>query len=355
VSVASWDSNQGKGLDDLIVQSGAAAWSTAYAAALPLSQWQILQRLERRLTYPAKLRLNVGDLSQLDRTQLPTEGLVALCSPKGTGKTKLIAALVADQSCVLSLTHRIALGRNLCARTGLTYRGDLDKVNGQYINAAGYTLRIGSCVDGLLSLDPQHFVGCDLVLDEAVQLVRHLLTSSTCARDGKRPALLSRFRALVQHAKRVIVADADLDNATLHYLRSLRGAAAPVFLVRNDFEPEPYACRWLTAPDRTAVTGVLLSELAALPAGKVLFVATDSKALSKALHRLITQQQPERRVLLLNSETTGVSVSVSFCKRRMSCWRGATMTSFFVHPLSRRVFRSSVGASSRRSTACLRE
>jgi hypothetical protein len=178
VSVASWDSNQGKGLDDLIVQSGAAAWSTAYAAALPLSQWQILQRLERRLTDPAKLRLNVGDLSQLDRTQLPTEGLVALCSPKGTGKTKLIAALVADQSCVLSLTHRIALGRNLCARTGLTYRGDLDKVNGQYINAAGYTLRIGSCVDGLLSLDPQHFVGCDLVLDEAVQLVRHLLTSS---------------------------------------------------------------------------------------------------------------------------------------------------------------------------------
>jgi hypothetical protein len=37
----------------------------------------------------------------------------------------------------------------------------------------------------------------------------------------------------------------------------------------------------------------------------VLFVATDSKALSKALHRLVTQQQPERRVLLLNSETTG--------------------------------------------------
>jgi hypothetical protein len=104
------------------------------------------------------------------------------------------------------------------------------------------------------------------VLDEAVQLVRHLLTSATCARDGKRPALLARFRALVQHAKRVIVADADLDNATLHYLRSLRGERT-VFLVRNDFEPEPYACRWLAAPDRTAVTGALLSELAALPSG----------------------------------------------------------------------------------------
>lgn len=305
VQVASWDHTQGKGLDDLLVQSGVEAWETAYAAALPLSQWQIWQRLARRLTDPVKLRLKLGDLSRLDHTVLPTEGLVALCSPKGTGKTKLIAALVADQECVLSLTHRIALGRNLCTRTGLYYRGDLDKVNGQYIHASGYTRRLGSCVDGLLSLDPNHFVGCDLVLDEAVQLVRHLLTSTTCARDGKRPALLARFRALVQNAKRVILADADLDNATLHYLQSLRGASAPVFLVRNDFEPEPYACRWLVAPDRTALTGDLLSELSQLPPGQVLFVATDSKALSKALHRLIMQQQPERRVLLLNSETTG--------------------------------------------------
>jgi len=305
VVIARWDTQQGKGLDDLIVNAGAAAWETAYADALPLSQWQILQRLEQRLTYPIHLRVKLGDLSQLDPTPLPTEGMVAFCSPKGTGKTKLIAALLTNQERVLSLTHRIALGRNLCTRTGLYYRGDLDKVKGQYMHAAGYTLRIGSCVDGLLSLDPNHFAGGDLVLDEAVQLVRHLLTSSTCARDGKRPALLARFRALVKNAKRVLVADADLDNATLHYLRDLRGDKASVFLVKNDFEPQPYACRFLAAPDRTAITGDLLTAVAQLPVGKVLFVATDSKATSKALHRLILQQFPDKRVLLLNSETTG--------------------------------------------------
>ena len=305
VTIARWDAQQGKGLDDLIVHAGASAWATAYAEALPLSQWQILQRLEQQLTYPIDLRVKLGDLSQLDPAQLPAEGIVALCSPKGTGKTKLIAALLDQQERVLSLTHRIALGRNLCTRTGLYYRGDLDKVKGQYIHASGYTLRIGSCVDGLLSLDPNHFAGGDLVLDEAVQLVRHLLTSATCARDGKRPALLARFRALVKNAKRVLLADADLDNATLHYLQSLRGDKAPIFLVKNDFEPAPYACRFLAAPDRTAITGELLAAIAHLPPGKVLFVATDSKATSKALHRLITQQYPDKRVLLLNSETTG--------------------------------------------------
>ena len=85
----------------------------------------------------------------------------------------------------------------------------------------------------------------------------------------------------------------------------MRGDKAPVFLVKNDFEPEPYDCRFLAAPDRTAITGELLAAIAPLPPGKVLFVATDSKATSKALHRLITQQYPEQRVLLLNSETTG--------------------------------------------------
>ena len=306
VQIASWDAQNGlcKGLDDLIVNAGVSAWETAYNDALPFSQWQIQQRLERRLTIPASMKVKVADLSKLDLMQLPETGILALCSPKGTGKTKLLAALVAALVRVLSLTHRISLGRNLCTRTGLTYRGDLDRVQGHYINDSGYTLRIGSCVDGLLSLDPNEFVGCDLLLDEAVALVRHLLTSATCARDGKRPALLARFRALVQGAKRVILADADLDNATIQYIQNLRDGAS-IFLVRNQFEPAPYPCRFLAAPDRTAIISELLAAIAQLPAGKVLFVPTDSKATSKSLHRLITQQFPEKRVLLLNSETTG--------------------------------------------------
>jgi hypothetical protein len=305
VLVASWDSQQGKGLDDLIVNAGASAWETAHNNALPLSQWQIWQGLERRLTMPANLTVKVADLSKLDLAQLPDTGILAFCSPKGTGKTKLMAALVEYHDRVLSLTHRISLGRNLCTRTGLTYRGDLDKVKGRYINDSGYTLRIGSCVDGLLSIDPNQFVGCDLLLDEAGSLVRHLLTSATCARDGKRPALLARFRTLVQGAKRIILADADLDNATLRYLQDLRGDRAPIFLVKNAFEPAPYPCRFLAAPDRTAIISALLAEIETLPAGKALFVCTDSKGLSKSLHRLIAQQYPEKRLLLLNSETTG--------------------------------------------------
>lgn len=305
VSVATWKVGQGKGVDDLIVQSGAAGWQTAYAQALPLQHWMIWQRLEKRLTYPAAVKVTTADLSTLVFENLPERGILAIESGKGTGKTKQIHALVEASEKAIAGGHRIALMRNLSARLGLDYKGDLDKVNGEFINRAGYTLRVGLCVDSLLSIDPGKFSDCDLILDEVVQVIRHLLTSSTCARDGKRPALLSRLRQLLQVARRVIVADADLDNATLHYLKELRGDNTPIFLIRNDYPSPGYPVRFIQSPDRTVVTADLLTEVQVLPTGKVLFIATDSKGISKAIARVIAKEVPEKRVLLINSETSG--------------------------------------------------
>jgi len=40
--------------------------------------------------------------------------------------------LTAETVRVLAITHRVALGRNLCSRLDLDYRGDIDKVKGEY-------------------------------------------------------------------------------------------------------------------------------------------------------------------------------------------------------------------------------
>ncbi len=305
VRVATWNATQGKGVDDLIVHSGADHWETAYTQALPLQHWLLWQRLENRLTYPAAVQVTTADLATLVLADLPNSGIIAIASAKGTGKTKHIHTLVQDTAKAIAGGHRIALMRNLSARLGLDYKGDLDKVKGEFINGASYTLRVGLCVDSLLSIDPSKFSDCDLVLDEVVQVLRHLLTSATCARDGKRPALLARFRELLRVARRVIIADADLDNATLHYLKDLRGDDAPIFLIRNAYQAAGYPVRFIQAPDRTVITGELLADIQALPAGKVLFVATDSKGTSKAIARLIAKAAPDKRVLLVNSETSG--------------------------------------------------
>jgi hypothetical protein len=312
VAIAQWNGKDGKGVDDLIVKGGAEAWERAHAQALPLNHWRIWQQLAQQLTWTPAIRLQTADLSTLELQQLPAEGLIALCSPKGTGKTKWIAHQVDGQPKVLSAGHRRSLQRSLSERLKLDYIGNLDKANGEFIAGSAYTLRVSFVVDSLLAIDPEKFRGCDLVIDEVVQVIRHLLTSSTCAKDGKRPALLARLRQLIQVARRVIVADADLDNATLHYLKDLRGDDQPVFLIRNDYQPQGYQVRLIDCPDRTAITSELLEDITALESGKVLFVATDSKATSKALARTIEQQFSHLRVLLINSETAGGELERSF-------------------------------------------
>ncbi|MBD2023743.1 plasmid replication protein, CyRepA1 family [Leptolyngbya sp. FACHB-711] len=263
-----------------------------------------------------KVEADRGFQTNSPREQNPqpvaSEGMIALCSPKGTGKTKWIAGQVEGIDKVLSAGHRRSLQRSLSQRLKLDYIGDLDKANGKFISGSAYTLRVSFVVDSLLAIDPDKFKGCDLVIDEVVQVIRHLLTSSTCAKDGKRPALLARFRQLIRVARRVIVADADLDNATLHYLKALREDANPVFLIRNDYQPQGYAVRMLDCPDRTAIAADLLEDIDTLEAGKVLFVATDSKATSKALARTIQQQFPGLRVLVINSDTSSGELERAF-------------------------------------------
>jgi Domain of unknown function (DUF3854) len=315
VKIAQWNGRDGKGIDDLIANQGWQAWERAKFEALSLTHWQIWQRLEQRLTYPATVKLTTADLSTLTLDNLPETGIIGIESSKGTGKTKYTQSLIQGVEKVLAGGHRVALMRNLSYRLGLDYKGDLDKVQGKFITGAGYTLRIGFCVDSLLWFNPNDFAGCDLVLDEVVQVIRHLLTSSTCAKEGKRPALLARLRELVRVARRVIVADADLDNATLHYLRELRGTDEPVFLIRNAYKPQGYDVRFIQSPDRSTITAGLLNDIETLESGKLFYVPTDSLATSESLARLIQQKYPNKRILVVNSRTSGDDEQQEFMQK----------------------------------------
>lgn len=310
VLIAAWEGSQGKGVDDLVVNQGIQAWQAAYAAAAPLEEWLAWEKLLTRLTYAPAQVLHTADLSLIAIEDLPSEGIVAIASAKGTGKTKAIGAIVKSESKALVATHRICLGRNLCERIGVHWRGDLDKANGEFIHGAGYTLRVGFCVDSLLAIDPDRFRGCVLVIDEVVQVLRHLLTSATCRKESKLPALLARLRQILQVARIVIVADADLNNAAIRYLQELRGDGQPVQIVRNDFQPAGYPCEFIWSANASAAIARLFQ---LLQNGQRLFVPTDSKNQSKRLaHQCYRIGLTESEVLLLNSETSGGEQAQAF-------------------------------------------
>lgn len=317
VFVTQWKPEQGKGVDDLIVNHGVEAWDLAGSRAFTLDEWRLCRFLDNRLTITPSIALNTNDLQTLQPELLPDSGIIAISSAKGTGKTKVISELIekinSQNDPVLLAGHRIALMRHLCSRMGVDYRGDLDKVQGDFITRAGYTLRVGFVVDSLLAINPEKFRGCDLVIDEVVQVLRHLLTSSTCNKDGKRPALLARLRELIQVARRIIIADADLNNAAVHYIQELRDDGCRVFLIRNDHQPEGFPVRFIEANDSSAITAELLLDL---EAGEQVLVATDSKAGSKSLERLVGQiESLGRGVMVINSETSGGELHQAFMQK----------------------------------------
>jgi len=311
VRIVRWHPKQGKGIDDLIANHGPDAFHQAVEKALTFEEWQLWQALDNRLTLTPTLKLKTHDLAVLLPESVPDTGIIALSSAKGTGKTNLINSLIANQPKTLLAGHRISLLRHLCDRCGIHYRGDLDKQDGRFITGDGYTLRVGTCVDSLLAIDPDAFKGCDLVLDEVCQVLRHLLTSSTCNQQGKRPVLLMRFRQLIQSARRVILADADLDDSALHYIQQLRDEvdSTKPFLIRNDYQAPGYPVRFIQAADSSAITGELLRDL---KDGLRLYIATDSKRGSKRIHRLIEELKRNLPTLLINSDTSGGETERAF-------------------------------------------
>ena len=117
--------------------------------------------------------------------QQTTAGIIGVRAPKGFGKTKALEQALAGCPQVLAVTHRRSLGAAMASRLGLVWRNDTDTALGRTLLANGEVLdglppRYCLCVDSLLAIRPEQYKGAVLVLDEAEQVLGHLLTSSTC-------------------------------------------------------------------------------------------------------------------------------------------------------------------------------
>ena len=301
-----WDSQDGKGVDDLIVNKGIQAFETAYEQAKPYKLWQLGKYLEQRLArYKPNYRLDVPDLSQvIELETIPKTGIVWLDSGKGTGKTKEISDTVKATEKVLSLGHRVALQRNLASRLNCDYIADITKQLGssEFIaDGSRYTRRVALCVDSLLSIPIGFVENGDLVLDEVVQLLRHLLTGSTCGKNGKRPALIAKFIQLVREAKRIILADADIDSWVIDLIAVIRNETA-IYGISNSYKANGYDCDFYQSGDDTAIIETLIQDV---KASQKLFIATDSKSKGKRLAKVLYPIIGKEAILEVNSQTSG--------------------------------------------------
>jgi hypothetical protein len=320
VNAIAWNPQLGKGVDDLISTHGTEVFDRIYKQAVPLDTWKA--QLLAKLTYTPDIQLNCRYLPNLktNEPELPasisipkTAQLVAIKSPKGTGKTKFLEQVVKDaiarQKWVLVIGHRVQLVEELCQRFGLNYITEVRSSDG---NA---TLGYGLCVDSLHPKSQAQFNAKDwsdgvVIIDEVEQVLWHALNSSTCRHN--RVAILKSLKTLMQNViggcGQVYIADADLSDIAIDYLITLAGVHRQPFIIQNDWRPEPNeAWQVLTYSESTPKRLVQDLEQHIRDGGKPLVCLSAQKLTSqwgtRSLEAYLQKQFPQARILRIDSES----------------------------------------------------
>ncbi|MGL4882652.1 MAG: plasmid replication protein, CyRepA1 family, partial [Waterburya sp.] len=242
-----------------------------------------------------------------------TTKLICLKSPKGTGKTHLLEQIV-DQATkegkwVLLLTHRIQLGEALCQRVGLPYLTEIKTVE------CGTVLGYGLCIDSLHPNSGARFNADNwsdgvVIIDEAEQVIWHMLNSATCA--SERVEILAQFKTLIQNnlsgSGQVYLADADLSDVAIDYIRGLAGFHVEPFVIVNDWKP-PEEQRWTIHNYEEKNPASLVSDLVShIETGGRPFISCSAQKLkskwgTQNLESYLQLQFPEKKILRIDSET----------------------------------------------------
>ena len=309
VKILQWDYAQGKGVDDLIAAQGSAYLDQLVEKALSLESWKA-QGLNR-LTYDQGLDINARYLPPLSIPD--SEKLVAVRSPKGTGKTQFLAHIVAQaqaqQRPILVIGHRIRLVQELCRRFGLPYLGDVENL--ETAQHQGY----GLCIDSLhphsqARFNPDQWQDCLIIIDEVEQVLWHTLNSDTCRHH--RVAILRSLKQLLQNTLtedgQIYVADADLTDVSLDYLIALSGIPLQPYVIRNQWQPgetEAWPVYHFTEKDPKQLVKHLLNHIR--EGGKP-FVCLSAQKLASAwgtrnLEAYLNKQFPDHKILRLDAES----------------------------------------------------
>ncbi|NEO84494.1 MAG: DUF3854 domain-containing protein [Spirulina sp. SIO3F2] len=309
VNVVTWNPELGKGVDDLLMRQGNDVFDQAYKQAPGFETWKT--QTYSQLTYPAALTVNQRYLPALD---IPAEArLIGIKSPKGTGKTHCLEAIVknaiASKRWVLVIGHRVRLVESLCQRFGLRYISELNPDTKMPVR--GY----GLCIDSLHPNSQAHFQAADwrdgvVIIDEIEQVLWHGLNSSTCR--GNRVAILKALKTLMQNVLgsqgQVYVADADLSDVALDYLRALAGVDTAPYIVQNHWQPESQEAWTIHHYDDPAPDRLVQALEQHIQAGGKPFVCLSAQKLQSQwgtsnLESYLQERFQKHKILRLDSET----------------------------------------------------
>ncbi len=307
-----------KGVDDWLVSLGKnraeSALCSLLADAISLEDYRRSQfaNFKRGIrAYLPNLQVNVRYLSSA--VQLPQSGLVGIISGMGTGKTELMTAWRKTNPKVRFLNngHRVTLLKNLAQRLQTQIYSELGSADLSTVTALSIT------IDSLYKLSYSlKKYGC-IFIDEASQFLAHLLLSKTCK--DNQAEILEVLEYIVYNAPLVVIADANLDDATINFFRAMRPEGEQPFIIKNNYKDSKRQVFWYEEKNNSALVAQACS---AAMAGQKFKLVSDSKKFIKKMERLLTGLEvptPDGgtrslRIKAIYSENSGSEENIEFIK-----------------------------------------
>ena len=304
--VITWHPTQGKGVDDVITSHGIECFDELYRNASSFDDWQTGQL--KWLTYQVHLKLNQRYLGEF---LTPTDKqFICLKAPKGSGKTEWLRYITdpvirSGERKVLLLTHRVQLSTQTANRLGIPYITE--------VVSEGRHFGMGMCIDSLhpnsqAKFNPDEWKGAWLILDEVQQVIWHLLNSKTC--QSQRVAIIKTLKQLllniVNHGGKIFIADADLNDTSIDFIKGLLGFDIEPWIVENTYQfQQPWNVYQFTDKSPSQLVKLLENRLEL--GEKHLLCVSGQKAKSRwgsrNLEAYYRQKYPNLRILRIDSET----------------------------------------------------
>lgn len=229
---------------------------------------------------------------------LSTEGAALLALPTAYGKTsKIIEPVLSEEmargSKVLVISHRRSINRNIAQLEGIVSYDECDTPD-VLQNAQGLKIVVNS----LSAHKFKSFIeSADVVvIDEASQVIAHVLGGEVKHRE----AVWNALRFVVKNAKKVILADADINARCVEMLGDRH---AKLFKIAQD-----HSDITVRTSDSSSVRGLVVK--AAID-GKKILVACDGAREAAALGKYI-EKKAKRPALVITAENAKWSEQAAF-------------------------------------------
>ncbi|MBD1847290.1 DUF3854 domain-containing protein [Cyanobacteria bacterium FACHB-63] len=322
VSITTWNSASGKGIDDAFVKEGAEWLDDTISISLTLDEWkrcglkrQYFEIIRRLKTLQIKaLRDTKGDYLP----ELPFENLIGsitvIAATMGSGKTTrinddLIRNWKRNGGRVLILSMLNSLGKQIANNANVPHISDYGEGRyGDFLRDINEASGAALCVDSLRRI-PDWFLTDKpllLVLDEVNQFLDHTIRGETLGnKHGEILDRLSEICFLCNINGAIVASEANIHPRSIELLKQFSGCD-DVRYYRHSRQNSGYKVTIGSGGLSGFVNKILLDAIESegySDESKRFMIPTDSQTSGKKIERRLMREFPNKRIVRIDSET----------------------------------------------------